>query len=66
MVRNKQLEVNVPWVVLDSFELNMNDRLYYKVVDPAGRLSLVMTIYRRCRLHLAHAALSGAGMVLSH
>ena len=28
---------NVPWVVLDSFELNMNDRLYYKVVDPDGR-----------------------------
>jgi two-component system sensor histidine kinase TctE len=29
--------VNVPWVVLDSFELNMNDRLYYKVLDPQGR-----------------------------
>ena len=38
VVRNKQLEVNVPWVVLDSFELNMNDRLYYKVVDPAGKV----------------------------
>ena len=25
-------------VVLDSFELNMNDRLYYKVVDPEGRV----------------------------
>ncbi|WP_233422703.1 sensor histidine kinase N-terminal domain-containing protein [Citrobacter sedlakii] len=37
-VRNGRLEVNVPWVVLDSFELNMNDRLYYKVVDPAGRV----------------------------
>ena len=47
VVRNKRLEVNVPWVVLDSFELNMNDRLYYKVVDPAGQ---VMTIYLRCRL----------------
>ncbi|KAF1368061.1 sensor histidine kinase [Yokenella regensburgei] len=35
-VRKGKLEVNVPWVVLDSFELNMNDRLYYKVVDPAG------------------------------
>ncbi|WP_336219851.1 sensor histidine kinase [Citrobacter amalonaticus] len=38
VVRNGALEVNVPWVVLDSFELNMNDRLYYKVVDPAGRV----------------------------
>lgn len=38
VVRNGTLEVNVPWVVLDSFELNMNDRLYYKVVDPAGQV----------------------------
>lgn len=37
-VHNGKLQVNVPWVVLDSFELNMNDRLYYKVVDPAGRV----------------------------
>ncbi|MFP2422909.1 sensor histidine kinase [Pseudescherichia vulneris] len=37
-VRDGRLEVNVPWVVLDSFELNMNDRLYYKVVDPAGKV----------------------------
>lgn len=37
-VRKGRLEVNVPWVVLDSFELNMNDRLYYKVVDPTGRI----------------------------
>lgn len=36
--RNGTLAVNVPWVVLDSFELNMNDRLYYKVVDPAGQV----------------------------
>ena len=41
VVRNKQLEVNVPWVVLDSFELNMNDRLYYKVVDPAGKCGVL-------------------------
>ncbi len=27
-----------PRVVLDSFELNMNDRLYYKVVDPQGKV----------------------------
>ncbi|BBS38044.1 sensor histidine kinase [Enterobacter sp. LM3] len=38
VVHNGRLEVNVPWVVLDSFELNMNDRLYYKVVDPDGRV----------------------------
>ncbi|MGU3485772.1 sensor histidine kinase [Enterobacter bugandensis] len=36
--RNGRLAVDVPWVVLDSFELNMNDRLYYKVVDPDGRV----------------------------
>lgn len=38
VVREGRLEVNVPWVVLDSFELNMNDRLYYKVVDPDGKV----------------------------
>lgn len=38
VVRHGKLEVNVPWVVLDSFELNMNDRLYYKVVDPQGKV----------------------------
>ncbi|MGC6113126.1 sensor histidine kinase [Klebsiella aerogenes] len=38
VVRGGHLEVNVPWVVLDSFELNMNDRLYYKVVDPQGKV----------------------------
>ncbi|MGT2565922.1 sensor histidine kinase [Enterobacter kobei] len=37
-VRDGKLAVDVPWVVLDSFELNMNDRLYYKVVDPDGRV----------------------------
>lgn len=37
-VHNGRLAVDVPWVVLDSFELNMNDRLYYKVVDPDGRV----------------------------
>jgi two-component system, OmpR family, sensor histidine kinase TctE len=37
-VRDGRLAVNVPWVVLDSFELNMNDRLYYKVVDPSGKV----------------------------
>ena len=38
VVRRGRLEVNVPWVVLDSFELNMNDRLYYKVLDPEKRV----------------------------
>ncbi len=38
VVRHGHLEVNVPWVVLDSFELNMNDRLYYKVLDPQGKV----------------------------
>ena len=37
-VRDGKLAVDVPWVVLDSFELNMNDRLYYKLVDPDGRV----------------------------
>lgn len=37
-VRGGKLAVDVPWVVLDSFELNMNDRLYYKVLDPAGQV----------------------------
>jgi two-component system sensor histidine kinase TctE len=37
-VRKGHLAVDVPWVVLDSFELNMNDRLYYKVVDPFGKV----------------------------
>lgn len=37
-VRHGKLEVDVPWVVLDSFELNMNDRLYYKVVSPEGKV----------------------------
>ncbi|WP_171843743.1 sensor histidine kinase N-terminal domain-containing protein, partial [Salmonella enterica] len=26
------------WVVLDSLERNMNDRPYYKVVDPSGKV----------------------------
>lgn len=37
-VRDGKLAVDAPWVVLDSFELNMNDRLYYKVLDPAGQV----------------------------
>ena len=37
-MRDGKLAVDVPWVVLDSFELNMNDRLYYKVLDPAGQV----------------------------
>lgn len=37
VVRNQRLEVDVPYVVLDSFERNMNDRLYYQVISPEGR-----------------------------
>ena len=37
-VRDGKLAVDVPWVVLDSFERNMNDRLYYKVLDPDGQV----------------------------
>lgn len=38
VVRHGHLEVDVPWVMLDSFELNMNDRLFYKVTDTNGRV----------------------------
>ncbi|MTC59353.1 HAMP domain-containing protein [Providencia rustigianii] len=30
------LSVDVPYVVLDSFELNNNDRLFYQVISPQG------------------------------
>nr|WP_303621990.1 sensor histidine kinase [Providencia rettgeri] len=30
------LSVNVPYVVLDSFELNNNDRIFYQVISPDG------------------------------
>ncbi|PVZ85551.1 histidine kinase [Serratia sp. S1B] len=36
VVRNQKLAVDVPYVVLDSFERNMNDRLYYQVISPQG------------------------------
>jgi len=36
-VRSGQLEVDVPWVVLDSFERNMPDRLFYQVISPEGK-----------------------------
>ncbi|PKH24445.1 histidine kinase [Enterobacterales bacterium CwR94] len=35
-VQQGRLEVDVPWVVLDSFERNMNDQLYYQVIAPDG------------------------------
>lgn len=38
VVKDGKLQVDVPWVVLDSFELNMNDRLFYKVVDTHGKV----------------------------
>ncbi|MFC0225336.1 sensor histidine kinase [Serratia aquatilis] len=37
VVRNQRLEVDVPYVMLDSFERNMNDRLYYQVISPEGK-----------------------------
>ena len=37
VVRHQQLEVDVPWVVLDSFERNMNDQLFYQVLSPEGK-----------------------------
>ncbi|VXC93527.1 sensor histidine kinase [Serratia oryzae] len=37
VVRNQRLEVDVPYVVLDSFERNMNDQLYYQVISPEGQ-----------------------------
>lgn len=36
-VSHGKLEVDVPWVVLDSFERNMNDRLFYQVLSPEGK-----------------------------
>ncbi|SQB42101.1 two-component system sensor kinase [Citrobacter koseri] len=67
VVRHDKLEVNVPWVVLDSFELNMNDRLYYKVVDPGGKvISGYDDLPRDAAFHLANPALPGVGVVLSH
>lgn len=36
-VRHGRLEVDVPWVVLDSFERNMNDQLFYQVISPEGK-----------------------------
>lgn len=37
VVRHRHLEVDVPWVVLDSFERNMNDQLFYQVISPEGK-----------------------------
>ncbi len=36
-VQHGHLEVDVPWVVLDSFERNMNDQLFYQVISPEGK-----------------------------
>ena len=38
VVHDGKLAVDVPWVVLDSFERNMNDRLYYKITDTHGNV----------------------------
>lgn len=37
VVREGKLAVDVPYVVLDSFERNMNDQLYYEVISPQGK-----------------------------
>ncbi|ADU70067.1 sensor histidine kinase [Pantoea sp. At-9b] len=37
VVRQQQLQVDVPWVVLDSFERNMSDQLFYQVISPQGQ-----------------------------
>ncbi|OTA20432.1 sensor histidine kinase [Xenorhabdus beddingii] len=37
IVRDKRLMVDVPYVVLDSFERNIHDRLYYQVISPEGK-----------------------------
>jgi len=37
VVRQQHLEVDVPWVVLDSFERNMNAQLFYQVISPQGK-----------------------------
>lgn len=36
VVRHQRLEIDVPYIVLDSFERSMNDPLYYQVIDPNG------------------------------
>ncbi len=36
-VRDQRLIVDVPYVVLDNFERNTNDRLYYQVISPEGK-----------------------------
>ncbi|MEQ4675581.1 sensor histidine kinase N-terminal domain-containing protein [Providencia vermicola] len=35
-VIDNHLSVSVPYVVLDSFELNNNDRIFYQVISPDG------------------------------
>ncbi|MDC9588314.1 sensor histidine kinase [Xenorhabdus sp. XENO-10] len=36
-VQNQNLIVDVPYVVLDNFERNTNERLYYQVISPEGK-----------------------------
>ncbi|MDX7988449.1 HAMP domain-containing protein [Xenorhabdus sp. 12] len=37
VVQDNHLVVDVPYVVLDSFERNTNDRFYYQVISPEGK-----------------------------
>ncbi|AYA39781.1 sensor histidine kinase N-terminal domain-containing protein [Xenorhabdus nematophila] len=62
IVQNKHLMVDVPYVVLDSFERNTNDRLYYQVISPEGKtisgygdLPLIPKHIQRSPLHTALA-----------
>lgn len=62
-VRQHHLEVDVPWVVLDSFERNMNDQLFYQVISPQGN---TLSGYPDLPLLPRNAPLSDAYPALVH
>ncbi|RAU32394.1 sensor histidine kinase [Pantoea sp. RIT413] len=62
-VRQRHLEVDVPWVVLDSFERNMNDQLFYQVISPQGN---TLSGYPDLPLLPRNAPLSDAYPALVH
>jgi len=63
VVRQRHLEVDVPWVVLDSFERNMNDQLFYQVISPQGN---TLSGYPDLPLLPRNAPLSDAYPALVH
>jgi len=63
VVRQRHLEVDVPWVVLDSFERNMNDQLFYQVISPQGN---TLSGYADLPLMPRNAPLSEAYPALVH